>query len=110
MLAELNLLARLRARIRPFYDPTAWSMIAICLLISYWLDPVVPKTILSWTINFGIFAGLAVIISMHTLPQIDLGAHVKQAEAGNVASGLVVLAVCILVSALVLSITLWGHQ
>lgn len=98
----------LRERIAPFYDPTAWALIAICAGGVMIFDPVMAKTILQWVLLFGVFAGVAVIISRHVLPQVSLTAHVEAALGGNVGAGLVVLAVTVLLSVLVLSLTLWG--
>lgn len=95
-------------RVAPFYDPTAWVLILICAGGVSLFDPVLAKTIVQWVLLFGVFAGVAVIISRHVLPQVSLTAHVEAALAGNVGAGLVVLAVCILLSFLVLSLTLWG--
>lgn len=95
-------------RIEPFYDPTAWMLIAICAGGVAIFDPVMAKTVLQWVLLFGVFAGIAVIISRHVLPQVSLTAHVRAALDGNVGAGLVVLGVMLFMSFLVLALTLWG--
>jgi hypothetical protein len=96
------------ARIAPFYDPTAWVLIIVCAGGVAMFDPVMAKTVLQWVLLFGVFAGVAVIISRHVFPQISLSAHVEAALAGNVGAGLVVAGICLFMSFLVLAITLWG--
>ena len=103
------MLARLKARIAPFYDPTAWALIVICAGGVALFDPVMAKTILQWVLMFGVFAGVAVIISRHVLPQISLTAAVETAMKDNpVASAILVLSVAIFLSTLVYALTIWG--
>lgn len=101
--------ARLRARVAPFYDPTAWALIALCLGVVWLVDPVMAKTLMQWVFFFGALCGFAIIISRHTFPQIGLAEHVAAALAGNVGAGLVVLGLLLFMSALVLSLVLWGR-
>ena len=104
-----NFLQALKARVAPFYDPTAWILIIICAGGVWLFDPVLARTILQWVLLFGLFAGVAVIISQHIFPQIDLTAHVKAAlEQANTAAGMVVLGICLFMSFLVLALTIWG--
>jgi hypothetical protein len=103
------MLDNLKARIAPFYDPTAWALIVICAGGVALFDPVMAKTVLQWVLMFGVFAGIAVIISRHVLPQISLTAAVDKAMEDNpVAAALLVLSVSIFLSALVYSLTVWG--
>lgn len=104
-----NLLARFRARVAPFYDPTAWTLILLCAGGVFLFDPVMARTVLQWVLLFGVFAGVAVIISRHVFPQVSLTAHVQAALGGNVGAALVVLGICLFMAFLVLSITLWGR-
>lgn len=104
----IQFLQAINQRIAPFYDPTAWILIVICAGGVALFDPVMAKTILQWVLIFGVFAGVAVIISRHTLPQISLTDHVKQALAGNVGAGMVVLGICVFMAFLVLALTIWG--
>lgn len=103
-----GLLARLAARIAPFYDPTAWVLIALCVGVVLLFDPVMAKTLVEWVFFFGALCGFAIIISRHTFPQVSLSDHVKAALGGNVGAGLVVLGLFVFMSFLVLSLTLWG--
>lgn len=101
--------ARFRARVSPFYDPTAWILIALCAGGVWLFDPVMAKTLLQWVLLFGVFAGIAVIISRHVLPQIRLTAAVEKAMEDNpVAASILVFSVTIFLSALVIALTLWG--
>jgi hypothetical protein len=104
----MNRLHQMIRRVSPFYDPSAWILIIVCGGGVMLFDPVTVKTITQWTLNFGIFAGVAVIISRLIFPQIDLSAHVRAAHDGNIGSGLVVLSVALVMAFLLLSLTLWG--
>lgn len=102
------MLASLKARLAPFYDPTAWILIAVCAGGVALFDPVMAKTILQIILMFGACAGVAVIISRHVLPQISLTAAVNKAMDDNlVAAAILVLSVAIFLSTLVYSITFW---
>jgi hypothetical protein len=104
-----TLWARIVARVAPFYDPTAWILIVLCAGGVALFDPVMAKTILQWVLIFGVFAGVAVIISRHVLPQISLTDAVEKAMEDNpVAAAILVLSVSIFMSALVYSLTVWG--
>lgn len=100
--------AALKARLEPFYDPTAWILIAVCAGGVALFDPVMAKTILQIILMFGACAGVAVIISRHVLPQISLTSAVDKAMDDNpVAAAILVLSVAIFLSTLVYSITFW---
>ena len=104
-----NLWSRFRKRIKPFYDPAAWALILVSAGGVSLFDPVMAKTVLQWILMFGVFAGVAVILSRHVFPQISIYDHVESAlREKNTAAGLVVLGVCTFLSFLVLSLTLWG--
>ncbi len=92
-----------------FRDVRAWVVIVLCAGGVSLFDPVMAKTVLQWVLLFGVFAGITVIVSRHVLPQINLGEQVRAAYDGNVGAGLVVLGLLIFMSALVLSLVLWGR-
>lgn len=104
------LLARARAFVAPFHDPRAWTLIAICAGIVFLIDPVMVKTVAVWSLQAGIFVGLAVIGSRHILPQINLADHVAAARAGNVGAGLVVLTVGIVIAAIAICFALFAPR
>lgn len=101
--------ARLRAFIAPFHDPRAWTLIILCAGGVWLFDPVMARTVLEFVLIAGAFAGIAVMISRHVLPQVNLTAHVQQALTGPTGAGLVVLSVALFLSVLVLTLALWGR-
>lgn len=105
---KLTRLQVVRKKVSPFYDPRAWVLIVLCAGGVAIFDVPMVKTILQWTLMFGIFAGFAVIISRFIFNQIDLTAHVKAALRGNNGAGLVVLGVLIFMGLLIMSLTFWG--
>lgn len=104
----LSLLAQSWAGSAAFRDVRAWVVIILCAGGVSLFDPVMAKTVLQWVLLFGVFAGITVIVSRHVLPQVDLGAQIRAAYAGNVGAGLVVLGLLIFMSALILAVVLWA--
>jgi len=103
-----DIVSRIRAFIAPFHDPRAWVLIGLCAGTVFLIDPPMIKTVFLWSLQAGIFVGLAVIGSRHILPQISLTEHVDEAKKGNVGAGLVVLTIGLVVSAIALSFALFG--
>ena len=92
----------------PFYDLRAWTLIALCAGGVFLFDPVMARTLLEWTLIFGVFAGVAVIISRHVFPQISLTDVVSTASGSPNGAGMIALGVLIFMSFLVLALTIWG--
>lgn len=99
---------RILARVAPFYDPTAWTLIALCAGGVWLFDPIMAKTLVEWVLLFGLFAGVAVIISRHVFPQISVTAAVNMAMQSATGAAILVFGICLFMSFLVLAITLWG--
>lgn len=89
-------------------DRRAWLIIALCAGGVSLFDPVMAKTVMQWVLFFGVFAGLAVIISRHVLPQVKLDDYLAEAYRGNVGAALVVVGVLIQMGFLILSVVLWA--
>ena len=102
------MLAKLWVKFAPFFDVNAWILILLCAGGVWVIDPAMSKTFMQFTLFAGFFVGIAIIASRHVLPQVDLTAHVKKALRDPVGAGLVVLGVCVFMSFLVLTLTLWG--
>lgn len=104
-----SLIARVRAFIAPFHDPRAWAAILVCALIVWMIDPVMIKTVIVWALQAGIFFGFATIASRLIFHQIDLQKHIDGARAGNVADGLIVLAVLLVVALFALAFAIFAR-
>ena len=95
-------------RFAVFGDKSAFLLTAPFVLALYFLDPALAKTLLQWVLFAPVLAGVAIIVSRLTFPHIVLGDHVDRAEAGNVASAIVVAAVIAFVGAVILALVLWS--
>lgn len=104
-----SLWARVRAFVAPFHDARAWAAILVCALIVWMIDPVMIKTVIVWALQAGIFFGFATIASRLIFHQIDLQEQVASARAGNVAAGMIVLAVCLTVALFALAFAIFGR-
>ncbi|MNH30681.1 hypothetical protein D3C79_909900 [compost metagenome] len=65
-------------------------------------------TLLQWVVFAPVLAGIAIIVSRVTFPQIELTKLVKEAELENRAAGLVVAAIILFVGITMLSLVLWA--
>lgn len=95
-------------RFSAFGDKSAFLLTAPFALALYLLDPSLAKTLLQWVLFAPVLAGIAIIVSRLTFPQIVLGDHVEGARAGNVASAVVVASVIGFVAAVIVALVLWA--
>lgn len=100
-------LARLRAFIAPLHDSRALIFIVLCLGGTSFYDPVMARTIGQFMLPAGAYAAFLVIISRYVFPQIDLRRAVEEALRGNVAAGLMVLAIALYMALGFLALALW---
>lgn len=103
-----HFLDRLKKRLAPLLDMTAWVLVVISVLPLLLIDPAMVLTLVQWT-AFGLaLAGISVVVSRMVLPQVDLTEWVGHAREGNVAAGLVVLGVALFVGLIILALVLWA--
>lgn len=96
------------ARAFKFNDLRAWALILGCLAVAWLIDPSLAQTIAQWAVGFGVFVGLAVMLSRHVLPQISLRDAVVKAIEHPIGAGQIVLGVLFFLGMIVLSLTLWS--
>lgn len=101
-------LARLRKRLAPFFDLTAWVLLVVSIVPLMFIDPAMVLTLAQWTALALALAALTVVIVRVVMPQVDLSEWLEHAKTGNVAAGLVVLAVAFVVCFIFLGIVLWA--
>lgn len=89
-------------------DKSALFLIIPCAAALYFIDPAMFATLLQWIVFAPMLAGIAIIVSRVTFPQVHLTALVKEASAGNRASGFVAGATIIFVGLLMLALVLWA--
>ncbi|MNH66872.1 hypothetical protein D3C76_388830 [compost metagenome] len=89
-------------------DKSALFLILPCAAALYFIDPAMFATLLQWVVFAPVLAGIAIIVSRVTFPQIELTKLVKEAELENRAAGLVVAAIILFVGITMLSLVLWA--
>lgn len=89
-------------------DKSALFLIIPCAVALYFIDPAMFATLLQWVVFAPVLAGIAIIVSRVTFPQIELTKLVKEAELENRAAGLVVAAIILFVGITMLSLVLWA--
>ena len=89
-------------------DKSALFLIIPCAAALYFIDPAMFATLLQWVVFAPVLAGIAIIVSRVTFPQIELTRLVRQAELENRAAGLVVAAIILFVGITMLSLVLWA--
>lgn len=89
-------------------DKSALFLILPCAIALYFIDPAMFTTLLQWLVFAPVLAGIAIIVSRITFPQIQLSLLIKQAHEGNRAAGFVAGALILFVGLLVLALVLWA--
>ncbi|XAO53851.1 hypothetical protein [Pseudomonas phage Rocky] len=107
-IAVTRFLARLRKRLAPFFDMTAWVLLIASIVPLLLIDPAMVVTLAQWTAFALALAGITVVITRVVLPQVDLTEWLAHAREGSVAGGLVVLAVSLTVCFTFLGLVLWA--
>lgn len=104
-----NFWIRLKKRLAPFVDMTAWVLVLVSLIPLWIIDNATALTLIQWTAYGLALAGISVVICRVVFPQIDLKVYLREAkDAENIAAAIVVLGVCIFLSFVLLSLTLWA--
>jgi len=101
-------LARLSKRLAPFLDLTAWVLLIAAMVPLLLIDSPMVVTLAQWTAFALALAGITVVLTRVVLPQVDLSEWLGHARSGNVAAGLVVLAVALIVCFTFVGLVLWA--
>lgn len=107
-IAVTRFFARLRKRLAPFLDLTAWVLLVISIVPLLLVDPAMVVTLVQWTAFALALAGVTVVITRVVLPQIDLSEWVERAREGSAGAGLMVLSVALAVCCVFLGLVLWA--
>lgn len=103
-----TLTARLKKRLAPLMDLSAWVLILVALIPLALIDWAMVKTLFQWTVFGTALAGLSIVISRIVLPQINLTEWVELARDGKPGAALVVLSTCLVVATVFLGLVLWA--
>lgn len=95
-------------RFRALTDKSALFLIIPCGIAIYFIDYPMFATLWQWVAFAPVLAGIAIIVSRITFPQVELTKLVKEAEGGNLAAGLVSAALIIFVGLLLMALVTWA--
>lgn len=100
---------KLKARLIPLLDISAWVLLLISAVPMLLLNPAMVVTLVTWTAYGIALAGTSVMLNRLVLPQIKLDTFLREAlNNGNVAAGIVVAAVLLLLGIFFLGLVLWA--
>lgn len=105
-----RLLARLKVRLLPFFDLSAWVLVIVALIPLFFIDRAMALTLVQWTLYGLALAGVAVVICRVVLPQIDLSEWVEYARDPNGPPGAhwIVVGVMVFLAITFLGLVLWA--
>lgn len=102
-------LCKLKARLIPLLDISAWVLLITSAVPMLLLNPAMVVTLITWTAYGIALAGISVMLNRLVLPQIKLDTFLREAlNNGNVAAGIVVAAVLLLLGIFFLGLVLWA--
>ena len=88
---------KLKARLIPLLDISTWVLLLTSAVPMLLLNPAMVVTLVTWTAYGIALAGISVMLNRLVLPQIKLDTFLREAlDNGNVAAGIVVAAVLLL--------------
>lgn len=80
---RMGILGKFKSNILALVDQSAWTLIIIPVIILYWIDAAIVKTILQWVLMIGVVAGITIIIVRVMFPSIRIGGLVEQARRSD---------------------------
>lgn len=99
----------LLAKFRLFFDHRLWLLLVPALLVMFWLDAPVAKSLLFSLCGMSIILGFAHLARRILLSSLDLSADIDAAEGGSMPNAIIVLAVILLYVAIMIGAILWLH-
>lgn len=103
-----NWINRIKARLLPFLDLSAWVLVLVALIPLFFIDKAMALTLVQWTLYGLALAGVAVVISRIVLPQLDLSEWVLAARGGHPGAPLVVFSIVLFLGMVFLGLVLWA--
>lgn len=98
-----------KSRLHALLDKSALVLIAPALIALFLIDGSIARTLVQWSLYALVLAGVGIIVSRVTFPQIKLGDLVDEAQTkANVAAGILASAVIAFVGIVLLAMVLWA--
>lgn len=102
----MNLKTRFR-RFAALFDKSAWLLMLPTFGLLF-IDPPLFKTLITWSFYGVSIAGVSIIISRLTFPQIHVDDLYADVRAGNIASAVLLAAIVAFVGLVMISLVLWS--
>lgn len=99
---------RLKARIAPFFDLSAWILLLVAIIPLLIIDRPMAMTLVQWSLYGLALAGIAVVIARVSLPQLDLSEWVNRARRGEPGAAQIVFAIVLSFTLVFLGLVLWA--
>lgn len=95
-------------KLRAFTQGSVWVLILPALAVLMAVDTAMAKTLIQWSAFALVLAGMSIVISMVTFPQIKLTDFVKEASNGSLPAAIVVAAIIMFFGLLFFSMIFWA--
>lgn len=96
-------------RLKLLFDQSAWLLMLPASLLLYFTDPPMATTVAQWTLIALVLAGVAIIVSRVTFPQLDFDRLLPLVYEGNNAAAVVLAALVLCVGMIYMSLVLWAR-
>lgn len=102
--------SRLKARLLPLLDLSAWVLLVVACVPLYFINPAMLLTLAQWTAFALALGGIAVVLCRVLLPQVDLSNWLQRAAGvpNQIAAAIVVFGILNMLGMLFLGLVLWA--
>ena len=99
---------RVKTRLLPFLDLSAWVLVLVALIPLFFIDRAMAMTLIQWTLYGLALAGVSVVISRIVLPQLDLSEWVARARENDPGAPLIIFSIVLFLGLIFLGLVLWA--
>lgn len=100
---------RLKPRLKPFADLTAWVLLIVSSVPLLLIDRAMFVTLIEWTLYALALAGISVFLSRVLLPHVRLSLWLQMAWEGNRAAAFVASATIMFLAVIFIGMVLWAR-
>lgn len=100
---------RLKPRLRPFTDLTAWVLLIVSSVPLLFIDRAMFVTLIEWTLYAIALAGIAVFLSRVLLPHVRLSLWLQRAWEGDRAAAFVASSVIMFLAVIFIGVVIWAR-
>ena len=104
-----TLIERLKPRLKPFTDLTAWVLLIVSSVPLLFIDRAMFVTLIEWTLYALALGGIAVVLSRVLLPHVRLSDWLDRAKTGDRAAAWVASSVILFLAIIFIGMVLWAR-